>query len=772
MPIQNKTTLKLVMLTSVSFFGTQPLLAQDAPAADPQDSIQLEEIVVTAQKRNQNLQDVPAAISAISGDNLDRAAQFETQDLAKSVPSLQINTSFGRSQPNFTLRGVGVANEYNSHQASPVGVYVDEVSQTARFTQGMQLYDLDRVEVLRGPQGTLYGRNTTGGAINFFTRRPRLDGTNGTLSIGYGNFDTREADGAIEFTPVADKVGFRAAFNYIKSDGFTENVNPNGVDLNGENSISVRAALRLKPSDKLDINLKGYYSRSNRTRAAVFGQGVGVGGDSPAIRFLSGGALTYSRASLGFHQVDDPDRNARYFLDNRGVDLNVSWDASDTLKLTSITGWSSGRLSLDQDTDGTPLEILQVFFRAKYSQFSQELRANYSGINGLDLVVGGFYGQDTNRTANTFEFFDSLQTPGNPAVNLPPFNADIRFKQVRKTYAGFAHGIIDLSDRLKLTLGARYTHDYVNFSDVNAYLSTRLVQGGPFVPIVNTIPFGPFDPNAVFPAIVNTENQVTGVASLAYDVSDDVMLFASYTRGYRSGANNAGYVTPLQVQYIPPEKVNAYEVGIKSELLDKRLRINASAFYYDYKNQQVSEIVGAVGFIGSAGPATIKGAELDAEARLSRNLTLSTNLGILDTQYTGTGSLASGSLSGNTLPFAPKLTWRTAFDWDFAKISAGSFRLHADANYQSKIFFLPNNEDVNAATGNDARGLTQNSYWLFDTTLGFTSANEKIEVSLWAKNLLDKEYFVYGLDFKTLFGYDFFVPGSPRSYGARVKVKF
>lgn len=765
------TPLKIALLAGASALTNQVAFAQSTPT-EGEDSLQLEEIVVTAQKRNQNLQDIPAAVSAIAGDDLNRSAQFETQDLAKSVPNLQINTSFGRSQPNFTLRGVGVANEYNSHQASPVGVYVDEVSQTARFTHGMQLYDLDRVEVLRGPQGTLYGRNTTGGAINFFTRRPKLDGANGTLSIGYGSFDTREADGAIEFTPVEGKVGFRAAFSYVKSDGFTENVNPNGVDLNGENSISVRAALRIKPTDDLDINLKGYYSRSNRTRAAVFGRGVGAGGDFPAINALSGGTLRYSRANLGFHQVDDPDPNARYFLDNRGVDLNIAWDVTDDLKLSSVTGWSSGRLSLDQDTDGTPLEILQVFFRAKYSQFSQEFRANYSGINGLDLVVGGFYGQDTNRTANTFEFFDSLRSPGNPAVNLPPFNADIRFKQVRKTYAGFAHGIIDVTDRLKLTLGARYTHDYVNFSDVNAYISTRLVQNGPFVPVVNTIPFGAYDPNAVYPAIINTENQVTGVASLAYDVTDDVMLFASYTRGYRSGANNAGYVTPLQVQYIPPEKVNAYEIGIKSELFDKRLRVNASAFYYDYKNQQVSEIVGAVGFIGSAGPATIKGIELDAEARITRNFTLSSNLGYLDTKYTGTGSLASGSLNGNRLPFAPKLTWRTSFDWDFAEIGPGTFRLHGDANYQSKIFFLPNNEDVNVATGNDARGQVQKGYWLADATLGFRTHDERLEVSLWAKNLFDKEYFVYGLDFKTLFGYDFFIPGSPRTYGARVKVTF
>jgi Outer membrane receptor for ferrienterochelin and colicins len=174
----------------------------------------LEEIIVTATRRSESLQDVPLAVSAVTGEELTKSGIFETSDLNRSSPNLQMSSAYGEAQPNFSIRGVGVGTEYNANAASPVGVYVDQVYQTFRPTHGQQLYDMEQIEVVRGPQGTLYGRNTTGGAVNFITRKPQLEGTNGNITLGAGNYSRKNAQGAIEFTPVEDTFG-AAARGYL-----------------------------------------------------------------------------------------------------------------------------------------------------------------------------------------------------------------------------------------------------------------------------------------------------------------------------------------------------------------------------------------------------------------------------------------------------------------------------------------------------------------------------------------------------------------------------
>jgi iron complex outermembrane receptor protein len=201
--------------------GTSPAaIAQSAPAKQSTPAKEanpggLEEIIVTATKRNENLQDVPVAVSAISSTALQNQGVFETSDLNHAAPNLQVSSPYGQQQPNFSLRGVGVGTEFNANAASPVGVYVDEVYQSFRASHGQQLYDLEQIEVVRGPQGTLFGRNTTGGAINFITRKPELHGTNGYLTLGYGSYNRINAEGALEFTASEDKVGVRIAGTYV-----------------------------------------------------------------------------------------------------------------------------------------------------------------------------------------------------------------------------------------------------------------------------------------------------------------------------------------------------------------------------------------------------------------------------------------------------------------------------------------------------------------------------------------------------------------------------
>lgn len=252
-----------VSLVALAACLSTPALAQDS-GNDGANAGGLEDIVVTATKRFENLQDVPVAVSAVSSAMLQAKGVFETSDLNASMPNLQVSSPYGQQQPNFSLRGVGVGTEFNANAASPVGVYVDEVYQAFRSSHGQQLYDLEQIEVVRGPQGTLYGRNTTGGAINFITRKPKLSGTNGYVTAGYGNYNRLNGEAGFELTPIEDKLGLRVAGTYVNADPYVKNrlaAGPNtwgafglsglnrssGRQPGGHESYGIRGTLRFMP---------------------------------------------------------------------------------------------------------------------------------------------------------------------------------------------------------------------------------------------------------------------------------------------------------------------------------------------------------------------------------------------------------------------------------------------------------------------------------------------------------------------------------------------
>ena len=271
----------LASLVTVTVLETPARAAETAAG----ESTTLEEVIVTATRRSENLQDVPVAVTAFTQADLAKQGIFETSDLNHSMPNLQVSSPYGTQQPNFSVRGIGVGTEFNANAASPVGVYVDEVYQAFRASHGQQLYDLSQVEVIRGPQGTLYGRNTTGGAINFITTQPQLQGTTGNLTVGYGNYDRKSAEGAIEFTPVAGVLGVRLAGTYVDTDPYIVNVLPagpntaaavgasglntnSGLSNGGNKDYALRGTVRFKPSNAIDLTLKGYGAKSTGGRKA------------------------------------------------------------------------------------------------------------------------------------------------------------------------------------------------------------------------------------------------------------------------------------------------------------------------------------------------------------------------------------------------------------------------------------------------------------------------------------------------------------------------
>ncbi|HMO67717.1 MAG TPA: TonB-dependent receptor, partial [Novosphingobium sp.] len=510
--------IRAASMLALSICLAHPAMAQES--TETRDDRGLEDIVVTATKRSENLQNVPVAVSAISSAALQAKGVFETSDLNASMPNLQVSSPYGQQQPNFSLRGVGVGTEYNANAASPVGVYVDEVYQAFRASHGQQLYDLEQIEVVRGPQGTLYGRNTTGGAINFITRKPSLSGTNGYATFGYGNYNRFNAEGAVEVTAIEDKLGLRIAGTYVDSDSYVRNRLPAGLNtwaafglsgLNtatgrnpgGAKSYGIRGTLRFRPTDALDVTLKGYYAKATGGTETPIPTGQSKTNDvinynSP--NFLLGGLFTalgpsgagllpgsYSQSGrgLGINEIE-ADSVGRAVTRAEGAVLTIKADLTDTLKLVSVSGYDSGLyLQANTDCDATPFRGCSIGYRSTFNAFNQDLRLDY-GDGPFKMIVGGFYGKDSITARNLPDFFNSLSDvraavglpaswfnpagnfngAGLSAASLPTgIRATQNFKQVRTSWALYGEGSYEVTPTVKLTAGLRYTTDKNTFKD-------------------------------------------------------------------------------------------------------------------------------------------------------------------------------------------------------------------------------------------------------------------------------------------------------------------
>jgi iron complex outermembrane receptor protein len=839
-------------------------LATAVHAQDGAGAVGLEEVVVTAQKRAENLQDVPAAVSALTGSQLAARGVNETSDLMGTVPSLQVTTPYGRTQPNFSLRGISVANEFSASTASPVGVYVDEVYQSFRASHGQQLYDLDRVEVLRGPQGTLYGRNTTGGAISFFTRRPKLAGNAGELTVGYGNYNTWTAEGAFEATLVPDVLGVRVAATYADGDGWQYNPIQKR-DTGTTDTRAARISVRWKPTDALDVNFKAYAARDNPWAANPYANGQLGGGRD---------ALGYSRfdpqPQLGGRLLSDNEVAANsgghYYTSSRGVALNATYEINDHFTLTSITGYDKGKYRNSPfDCDGSPNDVCSLRYFSSSTNFNQDLRLNFRS-DRLTGVAGLYYGVDKVRTHNEIDFFGVLRpillgagvpggffnsaiatpdsigvlpafllnpslTPSSPgfcapvvvnpkgfldarslialqadiaannsggggfggaisaacrAAGAPPFGpilGDQRYAVERPSEAIYGDASFKVTERLTISAGLRYTRDKVKYLDGR---TTLLDLAGKNI-VASTIPYSyPYNP--ALPAVEQRKsaNRLTGRVNVSYDFADEVMGYASYSRGYRSGSfNGLAYQGTNQVYYIQPEQVDAFEGGLKSRFFDRRVQLNLAAFYYDYQNHQVTQVVGATTFTRSAS-GRLYGAEAELAVQAMENLRLDASLGLLRSKYRGNTmdpndpSSPTRNVNGNPFPNAPETTFAAGFDWTVLDNETGKVTVRGDTSYMGKYYFDPFKDYGQTPCNKPAPGFNilqagpaiacgNPGYWLFNGRVTYERGNYAL--SVWGKNLSNKRYYTYGLNID-VFGLDYLNRGMPRTYGVEARVKF
>ena len=788
-----------------------------------EEATALEQVVVTAQKRAQTLQEVPMAISTISEVQMQKSGVFRPNDLAIIVPNLNVTSPHAAGAPNFSMRGISVGNEFNYNQASPIGVYLDEIYLGARFTHGANLYDVRRVEVLRGPQGTLYGRNTTGGAINFITRSPSLlGGVSGYATLGYGNRNRIMAEAAVDAT-ISDNFGIRAAGKFLRSDDFMENVNPNGEDGQGTNGLAGRLSLRYH-TDKVDITGRFYTSNEEPGGTGVISLGSGPDGRNT----ITGGCRC--DANEGRPLTDrqfDSSTTGDVDIESKGANLTAKIALSDNLELTSITAWDKGHIAQPEfDWSASAARIGHGDWIANNEQAQQDMRLSYDFGRG-NIIFGGYYGWDETNVDNTYFFYeDAPPVDALVALQVMPTTVYQNYDQVRKSLAFYGHGSFDLSDRFTLTAGLRWTKDNFSYQNGFAWLEVtipthvaQLYNNLEIVPLADhpllgatlgpaagatlpqqTIPgpgaLGvPPDFNSPLPDQDGESSKVTGTVILDYKLTESVMAYGSFSRGYRAGAfNGNGYLAPEQVSFVDPETIDAWELGIKSRFLDNRMQLNAAAFLYDYTNNQFQNIVGIVSFLENAGKSEIKGFETELAALLTDKIKLNLNIGYQDAQYKELSLLsptdvngalngdANGNglidillgetgeslpivLNGNSMMNAPK--WNLSIGTDITLLktaNSNKLSLIPSANYTSHQFLSPFND----LAGNHR--LVQDGYWLANGQLVWEA--EKYTVRLWGQNLFDETYFVYGIDIRSGFDVDYLVRGAPVTVGVDVSFRF
>jgi iron complex outermembrane receptor protein len=855
-------------LISVSILSVASVAhAQEAPQASPAKEYSgLAEIVVTATKRNENLQDVPVAITAVTAEQLTKQGVFSTTDLNNSMPNLQVSSAYGETQPNFTVRGIGVGTEYNSNAASPVGIYVDEVYQSFRASHGQQLFDLEQIEVVRGPQGTLFGRNTTGGAINFKTRKPELGYQNGYLNIGYGSFNRTSAEGAFEVSPVEDKIGIRVAGNYVNSDSYVTNIQPVGLiksnpnvpdnvafgDQNtgnspgGHESWGIRGQIRIKPTETIDLNFKAYVAQSVGGQDSPQNHGPSLTDDTISLADSAFGFFYTPLASTLFGNGQDltqflpPAYSARgRGLSDRqiegnsigtaetktfGVVFNAKVELSDSINLTSISGYdrTNNGLLPRIDCDGTPYNVCSIGYASLSKSFNQDLRLDFS-TDRFKGIVGVYYGWDKIVTNNTPDFYGFLSDVnaaiGNPADYFNPaglgreagmataLKAEQNYTQERKSYAIYGEASYELTDTVKVTAGLRFTKDKFAYLDALTTFfddtgAARLYTVSDYAP--GGVPSRYFigdDPalDASIGALNRKDgsNALTGRAIIDWKPADDMLVYASYSRGYRGGTyNGLAFQATNQVYFVEPEKVDAFEIGFKGRFWDNRLQFNVSAFHYDYKAQQQQLLdPSSVTFLINL-DGTLNGLDAELVFAATDKIRINAGLGILDSNFkhgdcpsapisgtppqvgncisTGGGKIDVG---GNPFPYASKVSGNIGVDWDVAEFGAGKITVHADTSYTGRYYYdVFGPYDYVGSQGssvNSARGplrLGEGDYWLVNGRISYTT--DHFTIAGYVKNLTDKVYYPNAINVEGSYGSDYRIRAAPRTFGIEVGAKF
>jgi len=693
------TTLALMLVApaTAQASGAEASQVGDSPGAtNNAASGQIQDIVVTAQRRSENLQKVPLAVVAFDAQALEARGITSVVNLGDTVPGLQIGVQKGQLQP--FLRGIGATGASLSIEPK-VAIYQDGIYYPRVPSSFFDVKNVERVEVLKGPQGTLFGRNSTGGVINIVTGDPSYKPSVST-SLGYGRFDA--IDGSVYATSgITDNVAADISISGHTDDGYGKNITT-GNRYNYYDNFLIRSKLLIEPSDKTRIVLSGFYSYSKQS-------GTKGGFPGTAISTISTPKQVYRTEDFGYYNaIDDRDNFDTFKI--FGLSANIQAELP-FAKLTSITSYVHDNEESVFEGDRTPRPDFYLTWDARLRQFTQEFQLASSGKGPLTWVAGLYYYRNKSSYPEVL-FISPLQF--GPGLLAPA-------EQKVNSIAGYGQATYAITDQLKFTGGLRYTVDKTTASG-QVFLRTN-----PLTVISN------------LPEAKDTVKKVTFKAAVDYQVTDEVLVYALVSRGFKSG--NFNILTYNSTVPTAPEQLDDYEAGFKTDLFDRRLRLNGSIFYYDIKNPQVQLLQNNTVFFSNAGAARVKGAELEVQAVLFPGFTARASATYLDSKYTkytnapstipdlvNGGALPGPNIDakGNRTPFSPKFSFTLGGDYAF-ETAAGKVTITADLNHNSGIYFEPDNL------------LRQGAYDLVNAQVRL-QVSENYAVRVFGKNLLDTKY--------------------------------
>ena len=738
-----------------------------ASPATPEASADDEAIVVTARRTEENVQRVPGAITAFSEKSLDRIQATDTTGLQGAVPNLNIVQGRGSSNStNIFIRGIGQPDALQTFDPA-VGVYVDDVYLSRIRGNQLDLLDVERVEVLRGPQGTLYGKNTIGGAIKFVTRKPGQE-FRATGSIAVGSYNQFELKGAAS-GPISDTLAAGFAVMRAKRDGFVED-RSDDREYNNKNTLAGRAAIAYTPSSSLRVDLSADYAHDD----AKLNTGAPLNDIVHLFTPTVIVPLERDPDHYNFTVETTPGLPNSTKMTHWGLSGTAAYDVNDQLTLKSITAYRKLRTTDYVDIDATAAEVGDVLVDVHQDQFSQEFQLLYTSdrLSG----VAGLYYLDEDITSHQEAFADDLVNLAafrgilpdfllGPS-NFPTFLRTIDDDLKTNSYAAYANVSYSVTDALRLSVGLRWTRDEKDY-----FRTTSTFSSSPLL-------------NSVAPFVFDRKDHwsdVSPMASIDYQFSPSTMAYLRYSKGFKSGgfngrANEIGSSTAYD-----PETANSYEAGLKTTIA-RQLRLNVAVFHTGYKDFQarVSELDDStlpptpLLSVLNAGKLRIRGAELEAVWTPTPQLLLDSQIGYLDAEYKEFDDLRFTSFGGSRAfqepAFAPKWTMRFGGQYIFDLGSSGGITLGGQARYRSRHALSVDNTFTNTDT--EIEGLFQKGYWLADARIVWEDAAKHFEVGLYGNNLFDKLYKTDGQEFSSIGNIRTVYFGAPRTVTLRLTARY
>jgi iron complex outermembrane receptor protein len=710
-----------------------------------QEQAQLEEVVVTAQKRSENLQDTPVAVTALSADTLQQRSINTTQDLMQVAPGLQVSTQAAGDSggsATFFLRGMGQERAGNGQEPA-VGIYIDDIYYPSLEGTIFNIIDLAQIEVLRGPQGTLFGRNTIGGAIRYTTQKP-TDDFSATATATVGSYGRNDITGSVNL-PLGSIFDVRVTVGRLQTSGYVRQQDGD-APAGGTETELARIAIRAKLTDDLTADLtlqdsRQYLDGFPYTRPGPIVPGPLFpswynlnpthAGDLYGDNYAS--HCVYCQAGTGANREYSETRTP-------SGTLVVNWDVVGDLAIKSLTGWTRVDNAGYADQDGSPLPIFESYTSSTDTATSEELQVNDKNFDSRLIWVGGLYYYHEQQVTSPTSFAVQALPPPEPGIPLEAVGVGTLVSQPLATrttdsYAAYVNGTFHLLDKLSLLGGFRYSDDEKDAT----------YQG-------------------VTPAHASFTSN-TWLAGLQYEWTDTLMMYGKVSTGFRAGGfNPPGVNPPIPFIAFQPEYDRSYEMGARMDFFDKRLRLNPTVFYNDWTNIQVQTAVPVVGEgleleLQNAGRAHTAGFELEAEAKATDALLLFANASTLSTKYESVGN-ASGITTNSYFERAPTLTYGVGGTYTY-DLPEGKLRSTVNWSWQAQQHSTPTDDDT----------LILPSYGLLNARMEY-ELTKTWTVAVFGTNLLNKVYYVGGVNYGANVGSPLYNLGVPREWGVSARASF